>query len=70
VDEVMEIADRATVLWDCKVAATIETRAATKSDFIEAIVGPKLAAMTPPAAPAVRGPGRAVVRSAEFRHLS
>ena len=49
VDEVMEITDRATVLRDGKVAATIDTRAATKADFIEAIVGRKLAAMTPPA---------------------
>ena len=43
VDEVMEITNRATVLRDGKVAATIETRAATKADFIEAIVGRKLA---------------------------
>ena len=63
VDEVMEITDRATVLRDGKVAATIETRAATKSDFIEAIVGRKLAAMTPPAPPAVRGPSHAVVHN-------
>jgi ribose transport system ATP-binding protein len=63
VDEVMEITDRATVLRDGKVAATIETRAATKSDFIEAIVGRKLAAMTPPTPPAVRGPSHAVVHN-------
>jgi ribose transport system ATP-binding protein len=63
VDEVMEITDRATVLRDGKVAASIETRAATKSDFIEAIVGRKLAAMTPPAPPAVRGPSHAVVHN-------
>ena len=63
VDEVMEITDRATVLRDGKVAATIETRAATKSDFIEAIVGRKLAAMTPPAPPVVRGPSHAVVHN-------
>ena len=49
VDEVMEITDRATVLRDGKVAATIDTSAATKADFIEAIVGRKLAAMKPPA---------------------
>ena len=63
VDEVMEITDRATVLRDGKVAATIDTSAATKSDFIEAIVGRKLAAMTPPAPPAVRGPSYAVVHN-------
>ena len=63
VDEVMEITDRATVLRDGKVAATIETSAATKADFIEAIVGRKLAAMTPPAALATRGPSHAVVHN-------
>jgi ribose transport system ATP-binding protein len=63
VDEVMEITDRATVLRDGKVAATIETRAATKSDFIEAIVGRKLAVMEPPAPHAVRGPSHAVVHN-------
>ena len=63
VDEVMEITDRATVLRDGKVAATIETRAATKADFIEAIVGRKLAAMAPPAPPAARGPSHAVVHN-------
>ena len=59
----MEITDRATVLRDGKVAATIDTRAATKADFIEAIVGRKLAAMTPPAPPAARGPSHAVVHN-------
>jgi ribose transport system ATP-binding protein len=63
VDEVMEITDRATVLRDGKVAASIDTRAATKSDFIEAIVGRKLATMTPPAPPAVRGPSHAIVHN-------
>jgi ribose transport system ATP-binding protein len=63
VDEVMEITDRATVLRDGKVAATIETGAATKADFIEAIVGRKLAAVTPPMASAVRGPSHAVVHN-------
>jgi ribose transport system ATP-binding protein len=63
VDEVMEITDRATVLRDGKVAATIQTNAATKADFIEAIVGRKLAAMTPPTPPAVRGPSHAVVHN-------
>ena len=63
VDEVMEITDRATVLRDGKVAAMIDTRAATKADFIEAIVGRKLAAMTPPAHLATRGPSHAVVHN-------
>lgn len=42
VDEVMEITDRATILRDGKVAARLETRKATKQDFIEAIVGRRL----------------------------
>ncbi len=42
VDEVMEITDRATVLRDGRVAARLETRNATKQDFIEAIVGRRL----------------------------
>jgi ribose transport system ATP-binding protein len=63
VDEVMEITDRATVLRDGKVAAAIQTKAATKADFIEAIVGRKLTAVTPPSPPAVRGPSHAVVHN-------
>src|SRR5258708_6608798 len=63
VDQVMEITDRATVLRDGKVAAMIETSAATKADFIEAIVGRKLAAVTPPAHLATRGPSHAVVHN-------
>jgi len=63
VDEVMEITDRATVLRDGKVAAMIDTRAATKADFIEAIVGRKLTAMTPPAPLVARGPSHAVVHN-------
>jgi ribose transport system ATP-binding protein len=63
VDEVMEITDRATVLRDGKVAATIETAAATKTDFIEAIVGRKLAPATPPAPPAARGASHAIVHN-------
>jgi len=51
VDEVMEITDRATVLRDGRVAAALETRSATKSDFIEAIVGRRLAAGAAPLAP-------------------
>jgi ribose transport system ATP-binding protein len=51
VDEVMEITDRATVLRDGRVAAALETASATKSDFIEAIVGRRLAASTGPPAP-------------------
>ncbi|MDM9627904.1 sugar ABC transporter ATP-binding protein [Rhizobium sp. S152] len=42
VDEVMEITDRATVLRDGKVAARLDTRNASKQDFIEAIVGRRL----------------------------
>jgi ABC-type glutathione transport system ATPase component len=46
-----------------EAAATIEMSAATKADFIEAILGRKLAAVTPPMAPAVRGPSHAVVHN-------
>jgi ribose transport system ATP-binding protein len=63
VDEVMEITDRATVLRDGKVAAAIDTRDATKADFIEAIVGRKLGTMAPPTPPAARGPSHAVVHN-------
>ena len=63
VDEVMEITNRATVLRDGKVAATIETSTATKADFIEAIVGRKLAPATPPVPPAVRGSSHAIVHN-------
>ena len=51
VDEVMEITDRATVLGDGRVVAALETASATKSDFIEAIVGRRLAASAGPPAP-------------------
>ena len=61
VDEVMEITDRATVLRDGRVAATLETARASKADFIEAIVGRKLAASPPPAPPLARGASHAIV---------
>jgi ribose transport system ATP-binding protein len=63
VDEVMEITHRATVLRDGKVAATIDTRAATKTDFVEAIVGRKLAPATRAAPPAMRGSSHAIVHN-------
>lgn len=46
VDEVMEITDRATVLRDGRVAATLVTREATKDQFVEAIVGRSLPTLT------------------------
>ncbi len=55
VDEVMEITDRATVLRDGRVAAALVTRQASKTDFIEAIVGRRLAIAPQPATPKVRG---------------
>ncbi len=61
VDEVMEITDRATVLRDGRVAATLVTRNATKTDFIEAIVGRRLAASAPPVPPETRGASHAIV---------
>jgi ribose transport system ATP-binding protein len=63
VDEVMEITDRATVLRDGRVVATIDTGTATKADFIEAIVGRRLTAPTPPASREVRGPSHAIVHN-------
>ncbi len=61
VDEVMEITDRATVLRDGRVAASLMTRGASKTDFIEAIVGRRLATLAAPVAPAARGASHAVV---------
>ena len=42
VEEVMEITDRATVLRDGRVVATLDTRTARKADFVEGIVGHQL----------------------------
>jgi ribose transport system ATP-binding protein len=55
VDEVMDITDRATILRDGRVAALLDSKAASRGDFVEAIVGRRLAASTPPA-PQPRGP--------------
>ena len=64
VDEVMEITDRATVLRDGRVVATLATSAASKTEFIEAIVGRSLAiAPPPPASPSSRGSSHAVVHT-------
>jgi ribose transport system ATP-binding protein len=63
VDEVLEITDRATVLRDGRVAATIVTAQATKAEFIEAIVGRRLAAFQPPAPPRTRGASHAIVHN-------
>jgi ribose transport system ATP-binding protein len=61
VDEVIEITDRATVLRDGRVAATIDTRSATKNDFIEAIVGRRLAPLSSPNPVERRGASHAIV---------
>src|SRR5262249_8997368 len=42
VDEVLELTDRATVLRNGRVAASLVTKQASKSDFISAIVGRSL----------------------------
>jgi ribose transport system ATP-binding protein len=63
VDEVMEVTDRATVLRDGRVVTTIDTAGATKTDFIEAIVGRRLAPPTPPAALGARGASHAIVHN-------
>ena len=61
VDEVMEITDKATVLRDGRVVATLTTPTASKTDFIEAIVGRRLGASPPPAPPRARGRSHVVV---------
>ena len=44
IDECLAITDRATVLRDGRVAGTLETRSSTHSDFVELIVGRRVAA--------------------------
>jgi ribose transport system ATP-binding protein len=58
VDEVMEITDRATVLRDGRVAARLITPGSSKQDFIEAIVGRRLAFTERPPAPANAAPAQ------------
>jgi ABC-type sugar transport system ATPase subunit/ribose/xylose/arabinose/galactoside ABC-type transport system permease subunit len=58
VDEVLEITDRATVLRDGRVAARLATGRSSKQDFIEAIVGRRLAFAERPPAPTVEAPSR------------
>jgi ribose transport system ATP-binding protein len=53
VDEVLEITDRATVLRDGRVAGRLVTARSSKQDFIEAIVGRRLAMAERPPAPPV-----------------
>nr|WP_237684272.1 sugar ABC transporter ATP-binding protein [Pseudaminobacter soli] len=48
VDEVIDLTDRATVLRNGRVAASLTTRNASKSDFISAIVGRSLNMTRPP----------------------
>ena len=54
IDEVREITDRATILRDGAVSATLETRTASHDDFVEGIIGRRLSKMAAiaPAAPA------------------
>jgi ribose transport system ATP-binding protein len=61
VDEVMEITDRATVLRDGRVAARLVTRSSSKQDFIEAIVGRRLAYTERRPAPANEAPFQVAV---------
>jgi ribose transport system ATP-binding protein len=60
VDEVMDITDRATILRDGRVAARLDSKTASRGDFVEAIVGRRLAASAPPA-PQPRGPEHVTV---------
>jgi ribose transport system ATP-binding protein len=48
IDEVREITDRATVLRDGRVAGSLQTSTASRSDVIEMIVGRRLAAFAQP----------------------
>ncbi len=43
VDEIMQITDRATVLRDGRLAGTLETKRAGRTDFVELIVGRRVA---------------------------
>jgi len=61
VDEVMDITDRATILRDGRVAALLDSKTASRQDFVEAIVGRRLAASVPPA-PQPRGPEHVSIR--------
>jgi len=61
VDEVLEITDRATVLRDGRVAGQLVTARSSKQDFIEAIVGRRLAMAERPLAPICEAPARLVV---------
>jgi ribose transport system ATP-binding protein len=56
VDEVLEITDRATVLRDGRVAGRLTTARSSKQDFIEAIVGRRLAMAERPPAPTIEAP--------------
>jgi ribose transport system ATP-binding protein len=60
VDEVMDITDRATILRDGKVAARLDSKTASRQDFVEAIVGRRLAVAAPPA-PLPRGADHVVI---------
>lgn len=61
VDEVIEITDRATVLRDGRIAACLDSKAASKRDFVQAIVGRQLLTMIPPQHVAARGPSHVTV---------
>ncbi|MCB8884125.1 sugar ABC transporter ATP-binding protein [Acidisoma cellulosilytica] len=62
VDEVMEITDRATILRDGRVAAKLDSKTATKRDFVQAIVGRQLLATTPPRLAEAQAPSHIVIQ--------
>ena len=62
IDEVMQITNRATVLRDGRVAALLVSRAASKQDFVQAIVGWRLLAAERPAVSAPQGAEGVAVR--------
>jgi ribose transport system ATP-binding protein len=71
IDEVREITDRATVLRDGEVAGQVETRHASHGDFVELIVGERLARLEGSRHVARRAfAARAVVRGVAGRGIA
>ena len=62
IDEVREITDRATILRDGEMTATIETSGASHDDFIEGIVGRRITRVTRNAGPVSAAKIRASIR--------
>ena len=61
VDEAMEITDRATVLRDGAVAGTLTTRAASRDEFVERIVGSRVVRFHMPPRDIEKGPADIII---------